>query len=78
MAEKNQDGYEAKLTDVLGVARARVPMAVVHHLGGKVGDYMIFRISKSGVVTVTLQATAATKKNAPVAGKKKAAGKKKK
>ena len=78
MAEKNQEEYEAKLTDVLGMERAPVPMAVVHHLQGKVGDYMIFRISKSGVVTVTLQQRAASKKKAAASGKKKAAGKKKK
>ena len=70
MADKNQEEYEAKLTDVVGVPRGRVPMAIVHHLKGQVGDYMIFRVSKSGVVTVTLRQQ--------TGGKKKASAKKRK
>lgn len=70
MTNTNQEEYEAKLTDVQGVARGRVPMAIVQHLKGRAGDYMIFRISKSGVVTITLRQQTANKKKASAKNRK--------
>ncbi len=70
MASNNQEVYEAKLTDVVGIPRGRVPMGIVRHLNGRVGDYMIFRVSKSGVVTVTLRPQTGSKKKASVKKKK--------
>jgi hypothetical protein len=64
MANAKQEEYEAKLTDVEGVPRGRVPMKIVQHLKGRVGDYIVFRISQSGVITVALRRQTAGKKKA--------------
>ena len=70
MANAMQEGYEAKLTDVEGVPRGRVPMKIVQHLKGRVGDYMVFRISQSGVVTVTLRRQTAGKRKTATKNRK--------
>lgn len=71
MANSQQAEHTAKLSDIDGVPRGRVPAAIVQYLNGRAGDYLVFRISKSGVVTVALRQPTAAETKQAVAKKRK-------
>jgi hypothetical protein len=54
MAKREPTEYRAKLTDDAGVVRGKIPSPLVRVMGGRPGDYMIFRRDDSGRVTLTL------------------------
>jgi hypothetical protein len=65
MAKKEPTEYRAKLTDDAGVIRGKIPSPLVKELGGRPGDYMVFRSDGSGKVSVSLsRSRGGTKKSA--------------
>lgn len=54
MAKREPTEYRAKLTDDAGVIRGKIPSPLVKELGGRPGDYMVFRSDGYGKVTVSL------------------------
>lgn len=53
MAKKEPTEYRARLANDAGVIRGKIPSPLVREMGGRPGDYMVFR-SDSGRVTVTV------------------------
>ena len=43
MAKQETIEFEAKLTDDSGVVRGRIPAPLVQLLGGRAGDFVVFR-----------------------------------
>lgn len=54
MAKKEPAEYRAKLADDGGVIRGKIPSPLVKGLGGRPGDYIVFRSDGSGKVSVSL------------------------
>lgn len=54
MAKREPAEYRAKLTDDAGVIRGKIPSPLVKELGGRPGDYMVYRSDGMGKVTVSL------------------------
>jgi hypothetical protein len=55
--------YRAKLTDDSGVIRGKIPSPLVRALGGRPGDYMVFRSDAAGKVSIAVsRARSGTKK----------------
>jgi hypothetical protein len=54
MAKREPTEYRAKLTNDAGVIRGKIPSPLVRDMGGRPGDYMIFRCEGPGRVTVSL------------------------
>lgn len=46
--------YYAKIADYEGVTRGKIPAPLVRMMGAKAGDYVLFRISSDGKVTLSL------------------------
>lgn len=49
--------YRAKLTDDAGVIRGKIPSPLVKALGGRPGDYMVFRCDPAGKVSIAVSRT---------------------
>jgi hypothetical protein len=54
MAKREPAEYRAKLTDDSGVIRGKIPSPLVREMGGRPGDYMVFRYDSSGKVTASV------------------------
>ena len=54
MAKREPAEYRARLANDAGVIRGKIPSPLVREMGGRPGDYMIFRMDVSGRVTLTL------------------------
>ena len=54
MAKREPAEYRAKLTDDAGVIRGKIPSPLVKVMGGRPGDYMVYRSDGSGNVSVSL------------------------
>ncbi|HEX8843802.1 MAG TPA: hypothetical protein VF791_04125 [Pyrinomonadaceae bacterium] len=64
MAKREPSEYRARLTDDAGIIRGRIPSPLVRELGGRPGDYIVFRTDSSGKVTASLsRARGGTKKS---------------
>jgi hypothetical protein len=64
MAKREPAEYKARLANDAGVSRGKIPSPLVRDLGGRPGDYMIFRCDDSGRVTVSVsRAKGGTKKS---------------
>jgi hypothetical protein len=46
--------YKAKVTTDMGLNRSRVPTPLLVALGARVGDYLIFRVTKTGKAIMRL------------------------
>ena len=65
MAKREPTEYRAKLTDDAGVIRGKIPSPLVKEMGGRPGDYMVYRSDGSGNVSVSLsRSRGGTKKSA--------------
>lgn len=53
MAKREPTEYRARLANDAGVVRGKIPSPLVREMGGRPGDYMVFRLD-AGRVTVTL------------------------
>ncbi|HYG79896.1 MAG TPA: hypothetical protein VD861_05885 [Pyrinomonadaceae bacterium] len=51
---KRREEYRAKITDDGGLTRGRVPCPLLHEMGARPGDYLIFRLDDSGKATLRL------------------------
>lgn len=54
MAKREPTEYRARLANDAGVIRGKIPSPLVRELGGRPGDYMVFRSDGSGKVTVSV------------------------
>ena len=54
MAKREPAEYRARLANDAGVVRGKIPSPLVRELGGRPGDYMVFRSDGSGRVTVNV------------------------
>lgn len=54
MAKGEPNEYRARLANDAGVIRGKIPSPLVRELGGRPGDYMIFRSEGGGKVTVSV------------------------
>jgi hypothetical protein len=54
MAKREPTEYRARLANDAGVIRGKIPSPLVRELGGRPGDYMVFRSDGSGRVTVSV------------------------
>jgi hypothetical protein len=59
---KRREEYRSRITDDGGLTRGRVPCPLLHEIGARPGDLLLFRLDKSGRVAVRL--TSARKKPA--------------
>jgi hypothetical protein len=48
MRKRDKADYRAKVTDDKGLTRGRVPCPLLSAMGARPGDYMIFRLMRSG------------------------------
>lgn len=71
MAKKEPAEYRARLANDAGVVRGKIPSPLVRELGGRPGDYMVFRSDGSGRVTVDVTRSRGAKKSASSRGAKK-------
>ena len=71
MAKKEPAEYRARLANDAGVVRGKIPSPLVRELGGRPGDYMVFRSDGSGRVTVDVTRSRGAKKTASSRGAKK-------
>jgi hypothetical protein len=64
MAKREPTEYRARLSNDAGVIRGKIPSPLVRELGGRPGDYMVFRSEGTGRVTVSVsRARGGTKKS---------------
>ena len=54
MAKREPAEYRARLANDAGVIRGKIPSPLVRELGGRPGDYMVFRSEGYGRVTVSI------------------------
>jgi hypothetical protein len=54
MAKREPVEYRARLANDAGVIRGKIPSPLVRELGGRPGDYMVFRSEGAGKVTVSV------------------------
>lgn len=57
MAKKEPTEYRARLANDAGVIRGKIPSPLVRELGGRPGDYMVFRLDSAGKVTASVSRT---------------------
>jgi hypothetical protein len=57
MAKREPTEYRARLANDAGVIRGKIPSPLVRELGGRPGDYMVFRSEGAGKVTVSVTRT---------------------
>jgi hypothetical protein len=55
MAKTASYEYHAKLLEDNGVVRGRIPAPLIRDLGGRAGDYLIFKTDGSGTVNIGLE-----------------------
>jgi hypothetical protein len=53
MSKREPTEYRARLADDAGVVRGKIPSPLVREMGGRPGDYMVFRLD-AGRCTVTV------------------------
>lgn len=74
MAKREPTEYRARLANDAGVIRGKIPSPLVRDLGGRPGDYMVFRCDGPGKVTVSVSRSKAgakrSKKSSPRGAKK--------
>jgi hypothetical protein len=78
MARAESSEYTAKLLEDNGVVRGRIPAPLIRNLGGRPGDYLVFRTDGGGRVQISLQklrknaskSTRGGRANARAAGKR--------
>ncbi|HEX8098044.1 MAG TPA: hypothetical protein VF507_08410 [Pyrinomonadaceae bacterium] len=77
MAKREAMEYQAKIIDDFGVVRGKIPSPLVRDMGGRAGDYMVFRMDEAGKVTASVSRTKkAIKRGRGAAGAKKSSGSK--
>ena len=54
MAKTEPAEYRARLANDAGVIRGKIPSPLVREMGGRPGDYMVFRLDSSGRVTASV------------------------
>jgi hypothetical protein len=54
MAKREPKEYRARLANDAGVIRGKIPSPFVREMGGRPGDYMVFRCEGPGKVTVSV------------------------
>jgi hypothetical protein len=54
MAKREPKEYRARLANDAGVIRGKIPSPFVREMGGRPGDYMVFRCDGPGKVSVTV------------------------
>jgi hypothetical protein len=72
MAKKEPTEYRARLANDAGVIRGKIPSPLVRELGGRPGDYMVFRSEGAGRVTVSISRSKGGAKKAGKGSKTKA------
>lgn len=54
MAKREPSEYRAKLTDDAGIIRGKIPSPLVREMGGRPGDFVVYRSDGAGNITVSL------------------------
>jgi hypothetical protein len=54
MTKRESAEYRAKVTDDAGIFRSKVPSPLIRELGGRPGDYMVFRYDSTGKVAMSV------------------------
>jgi hypothetical protein len=54
MARTETAEYQAKLLEDNGVVRGRIPAPLIRDLGGRPGDYLVFKTDGAGSVQISL------------------------
>ena len=72
MAKREPTEYRARLANDAGVIRGKIPSPLVRELGGRPGDYMVFRSDGSGRVTVSVSRSRAGAKKSGKGSSRKA------
>jgi len=71
MAKKEPTEYRARLANDAGVIRGKIPSPLVREMGGRPGDYMVFRSDGSGKVLASIsRSKAGAKKTGKVSARK--------
>jgi hypothetical protein len=60
MTRRGANEYQARVTDDAGILRGKIPSPLVRELGGRAGDYIVFRRDGTGPFTVSLARTRRT------------------
>ena len=55
MARGESAEYQAKLLEDNGVIRGRIPAPLIRDLGGRPGDFLVFKTDGSGSVQLSIQ-----------------------
>ncbi|CDM66401.1 hypothetical protein [Pyrinomonas methylaliphatogenes] len=69
-AKKEPVEFKAKLTNDGGIVRGKIPAPLVSYLGGRAGDYLVFRADETGRVVVSLRRTHGAAKKVAKGGAK--------
>lgn len=73
MVKSQPQEFRAKVINMGGTIRGWIPAPVVNLLGGRGGDYMVFRMDKAGMAQVSIRRpTASEKREAALRKTKKA------
>lgn len=62
MAKSQPQEYRGKIINMGDTIRGWIPSPVINLLGGKSGDYLIFRMDKAGQVEVSIHRLTASEK----------------
>jgi len=54
MAKSAAKEYRAKLTDDSGVIRGKIPSPLVREMGGRPGDFVVYRRDDGGKINVSI------------------------
>jgi len=72
MAKREPAEYRARLSNDAGVIRGKIPSPLVRELGGRPGDYMVFRSDGAGHVTASVSRSKGTAKKSGKGSSRKA------
>lgn len=70
MTNRDTGEFQARITNDGGIVRAKIPSPLVRQMGGRPGDYLVFRRDTSGVVSVKVSRSKGGAKTAKRAVKK--------
>jgi hypothetical protein len=73
MARTETAEYQAKLLEDNGVVRGRIPAPLIRDLGGRPGDYLVFKTDGAGSVQISLDRPRRTMRTAKTTPKARAA-----
>jgi hypothetical protein len=72
MAKTEPAEYRARLANDAGVIRGKIPSPLVREMGGRPGDYMVFRLDGAGRVTASISRSKGGAKKSGKGSKRKA------